>query len=706
MPNSNNRKKTSLALRLIYVIALIFLCVGLCVLGSFRGTGEAYELKTQGKQDAETPSVVFQLEKNCEETDAAGESVTRYYRLKHIYINVGAAYGETGDAVTLRAEIVSGPNSSATQSGGRRLELTFSNFASDEETEETKSLPDDVFYRWVEMTPTATSDTYANGWYVSTYSYVKLTSRTCNVLINEVVFVGEKLVSNSSTAESTGEVVVIPASVYSATPLVGENPEGAAAKAQTLLDRQYLPSTDSSRFNRFTASEGISMMTIAEMRAGNTYGDGNVYRVEAVYGALGEDILALGTLIFGMSPFGLRFFPMLAAAGALLVGSLLVRRIAKNDRAGLVFAVLFALASATLALGGLGTPLMLGVFFFLLSLDMCHRFYANGMKRADFASAVPLLVSGLAGAFAILIHGAFIIPVAGVALLFGAGIVRQLRARRYHLDVAIAEAEAEEAAEKTEKTVSEAAEEQSDAPAPALSPAKKKVAAVVAEYRSKTSIAAVTFGCALVIGAIVFALLFALPLYYPYIKMYSDPAQPGISIFGLAAKAFAGGFVGVNAAAESSNAFNIFYLLMRTDGAAYSAVFGAFLNPVAILAAVCGIAFLVYHIVCLARAKQWDKAERNLLRRTMIPLFGLVFALIAAAFAENAVLFVLLAWIFLFMAAADAVSDFTAREGSTGKTSRVLAWVGFGLLAALFVLYFVFATGLPVAASVISAIFG
>ena len=705
MANKNNRMKSSPALRLIWLVALIFLCVGLCVLGSFRGTGSAFELKAQGSGDAETPSVVFELEENCRETDENGEEVTRYYRLTHVYVNVGAAYTQRGEAVTLRAEIVAGPNSSATNSGGRRLELTFSNFAPEETTEETQSLPDDVFYRWVELTPTTASETYANGWYVPTYSYVKLTSakstlaeQPSNVLINEVVFVGEKLVSNSSSADSTGETVVIPASIYSATPLVGEKPEESAANAQALLDRQYIPSEDTSRFHRFTAGETISLMTIAEMRAGGNYGTGNVYEGERVYGALGEDILALGTLIFGMSPFGLRFFPMLAAAGTLLIGALLVRRVTRSDRAGLVFAVLFALASATLALGGLGTPLMLGIFFLMLSLDMCHRFYAGGMKRADFSSALPLLVSGLSGAFAILVHGALIVPVAGVALLFGAGIVRQLRARRYHLDVAIAEAEAEQA-----QSAPAAQEGGQDAPA---SPARQKVAAVVAEYRNKTAIASVTFGCALVIGAIVFALLFALPLYYPYIKMYSDPAQPGISIFGLAARSFAGGFTGVNAAASSRNVFNIFYSLLRADGEALSTVYGAFMNPVAIVAAVAGVAFLIYNIVRLARAKEWGKAERNLLRRTVLPLFGAVFALIAASFAGDGVLFVLLAWIFLFMAAADAVGEFTARPDGAGKASRVIAWVGFGLLAAMFVLYFVFAAGLPVASGIIAYLFG
>ena len=233
MANTSERNHCSLALRLIYAVALIFLCVGLCVLGSFRGTGDAYELKTQGTGDAQTPTVVFQLDKTMTELNEKGEEVTRYFRVTNVYINVGAAYTQKGESVTLRAEAVASPTSSASSSSGRRRELTFSNFAAEE-----SELESDVFYRWMEMTPSASASSKEDGWLVNTYSYVKLTSRTANVLVNEVVFVGEKLVSSFSTADSTGEKVVIPASVYSATPLVGETDAAAAENAAALLDKQ------------------------------------------------------------------------------------------------------------------------------------------------------------------------------------------------------------------------------------------------------------------------------------------------------------------------------------------------------------------------------------------------------------------------------------------------------------------------------------
>ena len=203
-----------------------------------------------------------------------------------------------------------------------------------------------------------------------------------------------------------------------------------------------------------------------------------------------------------MSTFGLRFFPMLAAAGTLVSCAFLARRIAKKEAAGVIFAALFALACAPLALGGLGTPLMIGVFFFMLSVNACHYFYANGMRTDKFSAALPLLVSGLAGALAILTHGAYIVPMLGVATLFVCGVVRLRRARRFYLDKAIAEAEAEQAAEEEPVPAAETS-------GPALPSAKEKVARVAAQYRNMTAIAAIAFAGALIVGAFVLGLILA-----------------------------------------------------------------------------------------------------------------------------------------------------------------------------------------------------
>ena len=696
MANKQSKKK-SLATRIILIVALVFLVIGMSTLGSFYSAGDAYELKTQGNS-AETPTVIFRLT-NPSTTDEHGHSATQYLRLKHIYVNIGAAYIAEGETTTIRAEVAASTTGSVSNS--RRFDYTFGNFvsATDEAQEDGEEYPN-VYYSWQDMVP-ADSD----GWSISSYRYVRLTARDANVLLNEVVFVGEVMASSASNAEGTGEIVVIPATIESATPLMGETEEEAAVRAAALLDSQVMPSLNSFRMNKLSDEETLSMMTIREMYTGAEYGEGNIYTGERVYGSVGEEILALGTLIFGMSPFGLRFFPMLAAAGALVCGAFLARRIAKKDAAGIIFAVLFALACAPLALGGLGTPLMIGVFFFLLSVNSCHYFYANGMRTEKFTSALPLLVSGLAGALAILTHGAYLVPMVGVVALFACGMVRMRRARRVYLDKAIAEVEAEETApaEPAEAPAPSAPAPEEDA-RPALSPARRKVAAVAAEYRNKTSIALVTFLGALVVGAFVLGLILATPMYFTWLKLIDNPASPSMNIIALAATAFAGGFTGVNPGGMGSSAWNVVYSISRVNGEAYSALYASVINFAALIAVLFAVVSAVVHLVMLCRTKEWGKEERAAIRGIVVPAVGIILALVTAIFAKDAVQFVLLAYIFAFvLAAAEAVK---LMQTSKAKLVRILCWVELALLVVMFVLLFVFTTGLPVASGLLTAIAG
>lgn len=697
MANKQSKKK-SLATRIILIVALVFLVIGMSTLGSFYSAGDAYELKTQGNS-AETPTVIFRLT-NPSTTDEHGHSATQYLRLKHIYVNIGAAYIAEGETTTIRAEVAASTTGSVSNS--RRFDYTFGNFVSATEAgaqEDGEEYPN-IYYSWQDMVP-ADSD----GWSISSYRYVRLTARDANVLLNEVVFVGEVMASSASNAEGTGEIVVIPATIESATPLMGETEEEAAVRAAALLDSQVMPSLNSFRMNKLSDEETLSMMTIREMYTGAEYGEGNIYTGERVYGSVGEEILALGTLIFGMSPFGLRFFPMLAAAGALVCGAFLARRIAKKDAAGIIFAVLFALACAPLALGGLGTPLMIGVFFFLLSVNSCHYFYANGMRTEKFASALPLLVSGLAGALAILTHGAYLVPMVGVVALFACGMVRMRRARRVYLDKAIAEVEAEETApaEPAEAPAPSAPAPEEDA-RPALSPARRKVAAVAAEYRNKTSIALVTFLGALVVGAFVLGLILATPMYFTWLKLFDNPASPSMNIIALAATAFAGGFTGVNPGGMGSSAWNVVYSISRVNGEAYSALYASVINFAALIAVLFAVVSAVVHLVMLCRTKEWGREERAAIRGIVVPAVGIILALVTAIFAKDAVQFVLLAYIFAFvLAAAEAVK---LMQTSKAKLVRILCWVELALLVVMFVLLFVFTTGLPVASGLLTAIAG
>ena len=106
------------------------------------------------------------------------------------------------------------------------------------------------------------------------------------------------------------------------------------------------------------------------------------------------------------------------------------------------------------------------------------------------------------------------------------------------------------------------------------------------------------------------------------------------------------------------------------------------------------------------RSKEWGKTERKITRELAIPLVGALLSAIAAIAAQEAYAFVALVYLFAFALVSNGAAALSEREGRFGKAVRVCLWVAFGLLAAMFVLYFAFATGLPLPASLIARLFG
>ncbi len=661
-------------------IAIVFLAVGLGTLGSAAGFGKTFELKTE--RDESAFNVVVQLtRRGTEKYTEDGEEKERSYTLNvtSIYLNIAEVYAEAGTPGVLRMEYGSG---STSFSSSRRMDVELENFFTAEApaaAAEEEQLPvcEDALFRWVHP-----FDETLSNWTTS-HTYVRFTAMTHDILINEIVFVGQKLVDS----KPTGEYMVVPAEVYSATPNTLEAPDDAKLRAQeALFDAQEIPSEVQSSYYNFTQDELYTLSTLAEMRRGE-YDEAHAsadYHVEGVYGSLGTDLIALGTLIFGTSPFGLRFFPMLASFGVLVFGYLFVKQLTKSDKAGVVFAVLYALCNLSLAFAHVGNPLMIGLFFFVASLCLCHRFYANGMQKMGLVSALPLIFSGLCGAAAICVNGAYLIPVAGIVALFVCGMIRQQKARRYYLDAVIQAAEAPEAGEEE----------------------KQAVGAVVQEYRMKNIGACVSFGLTLVLGSILFAVLFAIPLYAPYLRLYTTASAA--DIFTLAAHAFAGGFVGVNPGAGRS-AWELFAVLFRGTGAQF-AVTAAAINAVAAVAGIAGLAFAIYRIVTVIRARKaagkLEKAERAELRTLVVPLAGLALSLVMTAFGGGAAAFLVLAYTFAFALAAHAVAALTEWDGKIGKAAKICTWVGFGLLVAMFALYAVFTFSIPLSEGLIVKILG
>ena len=292
-------------------------------------------------------------------------------------------------------------------------------------------------------------------------------------------------------------------------------------------------------------------------------------------------------------------------------------------------------------------------------------------------------------------------------------MVRQFRARRYYLDQAIAAAEAEEAqllpaAEGAQKTapVSKSEDAHTAEGGEGLTPAKEKVAEVVAQYRFKNTAAIASFASSFLLGTLIVALIAVLPVYFAYVKLYDNPASPSLNVFTLMWRAFAGGFAGTDAGTTGASGWNIFYILSRTDGAAYSSVWGAFVNPVCLLLLAFAVGYGIWRIVCLVRTKTWGRGERRIVRELAVPLAGALVSAVAAIAAAEAEGFVLLFYLFFFALAASGVRALCEAEGKTGKIARICAWAAFGLLAAMFVLYFVFATGMPLPASLVTGLFG
>ena len=689
MKNSLGKRKGPKGFFLAFlIVALAFLAVGLGTLGSAYGTGDAFELRSKTEQDIETPSVTFQLS-DLTETDAEGKSVTTRVRLMQVYVNLATIYADAGTYATLRVER---STSGTTFSTG--LNAVFENYFTPvaeigEDGKPVKDIPapdaTDEFFRFV--APFSFPDT---DWRVSLYPYIRLslTGTNPNVLINEVVFVGEKL---DSSYEGTGETCLIPAKIYEATP-IGESAESAKARANALLDAQAMPTEMQSTFGRFSDAEVSALKTIAEMRLGNTYAadaEGkalDTYHIEQVYGALGTDILALGTLMFGMSPFGLRFFPMLASFGTLIALARLVRRLTRSEKAGLVFTVLYALSCLTLGYGHLGTPLMLAVFFFAVSLNLVHAFYADGMKKGNFLHALPLLLAGLCGAAAICVNGAFVIPMAGVVALFVLGMVRQQKAKRYRLEKALAE----DAAAPSE---AEAQEEGAETP-------ERRAAKVAAEFRFKNRVAPIVFGVALVIGAFLLALLGMLPAYYAYLKGFGDPSSPS-NVFTVAWQAFAGGFTGANAYAVP--AWSVFAQLFRGTGNWY-ALTAVTINPAALIAGGLGLLYTLVRLVLAFFAPERDKAWRAALRRNAVIAVLFVLALIMALAVKEAAVFVALLYLDAMLAGACLFGgEYT---GKAAKAVRIVNIVALVLLADLFASLAFFTFSIPLPANFMAAIFG
>ncbi len=671
-------KNLSRCMRVFWILSLVFLVVGLGTLGSFCSTGDSYRLPMKRSGDGKQPAVVLHI---TEPGHGEEDHEHKDLYIKRIFVNAGTVYNEYGKPATLK--IGRGPSS--TSDFYSSVDIKYVNMYLEEGLEGTANYTDGALFNWVEINP-------ETNWRLATYPYFQLRAEGGDILVNEIVFVAaEKPASDSP--DFIGKEVVLNAEVYASSSNLpkreGETDEEAVKKASAVVDSQSIPNAFQSSYFRFGKEEAAVLSTVAEMRQ-DVYLSDNVYHLASEYNAFGLDLVALGTAIFGMSPFGLRFMSFLASFGVLVFGGLLARKLFKSDRAGLFFAVIYLLAGIPFSLGHFGTPIMIGVFFTAAALYFGYQFFEEGMKKAKFSAAVPVLLSGLFAALAVCVSGAFLLPVLGIVALFAAGVVRESRRGRALLDSAIEEAEREQAADPEGEN--------------AKKPGMQKVARVLNETKFKKTAAIAVFPAVFLLGALLVGVLSALPLYGVYGKVYGG----GVSrnLFTYLWKGFAGAFV-PTAVSGMPGVWNPLYPIFQGAGDLYAVTSAGYL--IAIAPVLAGLAGLIFSIVRLAKNKDGGNGA---LYGTLILLVGFALSLVTASFAGGGVGFLFLAYLFLFLFAArlfanlfDGAPDETTDGAAPARTHRKLVYVCFAVGLVCFAVFAAFVFSIPLPAALMNALF-
>lgn len=670
------------------LIMLAFLGVALGTSGSVSSTGKSLEL--QHITDTNWSWIVFKVSAP-KIKDEKGEEKNMNVRLHDVYLNVGTIYSKE-ETATLELQY----NSSSTISAEKffkigkmkAAKIYNQSYEAPADAEENKEVDKsdyiyDAAYSWIAPFGVTNIEDTASYKSLTSPVYFKLVIpqvdskyQKSNVLVNEIIFVGE--VQNEDGG--TGELVVLPVEIDPRTKLPAADGSETLTKqmAGAVIDAQRMPSFSQSTFFRYAKEEQKMLMTVSEMRMGNSYVPNDTYDGDTTYNSLGLSFACLGTLIFGMSPFGLRFFNVLASFGILVVGYFFTRRLFRSDKAALSFAAIYGLSGISMSLAHLASPVMIGIFFLLSSLAACYRYYSVGIKNSSPAATLPLLIAGISGAFAVLVNGAFVVPVAGVAALFVAGVIKDRRKARAALDEAIAFAEEEKAT-----GVPAVAEDGTE------SEGNRRVRKSLSVYRYGTAAASSVFSCSLILGIFVCSILFCLPVFYAADKIYNGVVGTSSNLFVVAYKLFAAGFKG-----PDPSGWNCFYPVFSGTGDYYAFTLGT-VNFAALLLAVAGIAFAIYRFVALSK-KNAPFAEYL---STLIPLSAMLLSFVTAAFAVGSIAFVTAGYLFGFILIAGEGELFAQEGERQAKAVYIVKIVSLALLAVCFALLIPFTFSIPLPAA-------
>ena len=530
-------------------LVLVFLIAGACTIGGFSSPGSAYYLPAE-------QYIVYYLDFREDEN---GDTAS----LASVYVNVGAVYTDIGDTFTLefRHGNASGSYTNGKFSSAGMGKITLANIyqapAEDTEGEESADTAAALGtnYGWVKAFD-YTEDPVS----YSSYRLVRVAA-SCDMLLYGISFVdtqGEVIPAYTAEADVRGFF----GSSYwpSYRDLFRANDRssayGALGEPAALTDGTA-PAAGDTAYSQFTQDEKYTLLQMDNIRLGSIVADGT-YNASTDFGPLAALLPMLGTLVFGVCPFGLRIVPLLCTAGLIAVLYFFGKELLRRPGWGFLTAALTAFGGLALTVGRLGlayAPIALCV---VAAYWCMFRFFRRGVSAAKpAASACNVLASGLCFALAMALDPKCIFALLGLAGLFAAGMVRQKRKDAAALaKVRAAAAEGAEAA---------AAQYASDAPQ--LDTAQSYALDTAQSYARRLAWLFAVLG--FIAATVAFIALAFLPQYFTYMQLYeADPSAPSLGFFTLLFRALGDAFtVSDVTALSAANAASCFGWLIGFKGA-------------------------------------------------------------------------------------------------------------------------------------------
>lgn len=539
-------------------LVLVFLIAGACTIGGFSSPGSAYYLPAE-------QYIVYYLDF---QEDENGDTAS----LASVYVNVGAVYTDIGDTFTLefRHGNASGSYTNGKFSSAGMGKIALANIyqaPADTEGEESADTAAALGtnYGWVKAFD-YTEDPVS----YSSYRLVRVAA-SCDMLLYGISFVdteGEVIPAYTAEADVRG---FFDSSYWpSYRDLFRANDRSSAYGAlgdPAALTDGTAPAAGDTAYSQFTQEEKYTLLQKDNIRLGSIIADGT-YNASTDFGPLAALLPMLGTLVFGVCPFGLRIVPLLCTAGLLAVLYFFGKELLRRPGWGFLMAALTAFGGLALTVGRLGlayAPIALCV---VAAYWCMFRFFRRGVSAAKpAAGACSVLASGLCFALAMALDPKCIFALLGLAGLFAAGMVRQKRKDAAALaKVRAAAAEGAEAA---------AAQYASDAPQNASAAPQGHVSDTAQSYALDTAqsyarrLAWLFAVLGFIAATVAFIALAFLPQYFTYMQLYeADPSAPSLGFFTLLFRALGDAFaVSDVTALSAANAASCFGWLIGFKGA-------------------------------------------------------------------------------------------------------------------------------------------